>query len=119
MTLKIYQYPKCGSCRKALEFLDKNNVRYEKIDITETPPSKSELNIMLQMQHGEIKKLFNTAGELYREFKMSERLSGMSDSEAIGLLSQHGKLIKRPFVLTQSSGLLGFKEESWKQALLG
>jgi arsenate reductase-like glutaredoxin family protein len=38
----------------------------------------------------------------------------MKDSEAIALLAQHGKLIKRPFLLGKDGGTVGFKEEVWK-----
>lgn len=117
MKLKVYEYPKCSTCRKALAFLDQAGMNYERVDIVKTPPSKSELKQMLAMQKGEIRKLFNTSGELYREFKMSERLSQMSDAEELDLLSQHGKLIKRPFLLTDSAGLLGFNSEQWTAAL--
>jgi arsenate reductase-like glutaredoxin family protein len=41
----------------------------------------------------------------------------MSESDAIELLASHGKLIKRPFMLSGDTGLVGFKEDEWKKAL--
>jgi len=41
----------------------------------------------------------------------------MKANEAIALLAQHGKLIKRPFLLSNHGGAVGFKEAEW-QALL-
>ena len=38
-TTKVYQYPKCSTCRKALKWLDGQGVRYEKTDLVATPPS--------------------------------------------------------------------------------
>ena len=70
---------------------------------------------MLASIGGNIKKLFNTSGELYREMKIGARLDSMTESEALDLLAAHGKLIKRPFVLFDESGLVGFKEEDWKK----
>jgi Spx/MgsR family transcriptional regulator len=117
MALKVYQYPKCSTCRKALKWLDAADLDYSAPDITEHPPSKSELKKMLAHYNGEIKRLFNTSGQLYREFAIKDKLPAMSDAEAIDLLSQHGKLIKRPFLLTTDVGLVGFKEDEWKSAL--
>ena len=64
---------------------------------------------------GDLKRLFNTSGELYRELKMSEKLKTMSRPEALALLAKHGKLIKRPFVLTEKTGLVGFDEKRWAE----
>ena len=117
MALKVYQYPKCSTCRKALKWLDAAGLDYSAPDITEHPPSKGELKKMLAHYNGEIKRLFNTSGQLYREFAIKDKLPSMSDAEAIDLLSQHGKLIKRPFLLSNDIGLVGFKEDEWKSAL--
>jgi len=114
MPIKIYQYPKCSTCRKALKFLDANNINYTAVDITEQPPTKTELKQMLKHQNGELRKLFNTSGVQYRELKIKDKLPTMTEKEAIDLLAQNGKLIKRPFLLTQTTGFVGFKEDLWQ-----
>jgi len=112
---KIYEYSKCSTCRNALKFLDKHNVVYEKVPIVETPPTKAELRKMLELLDGNVKKLFNTSGELYREMKIGSSIDSMSENEALDLLASNGKLVKRPFVLTGDTGLVGFKEDDWKK----
>ena len=113
--IRVYEYSKCSTCRNALKFLDSKNVAYEKIPIVDTPPTKAELRQMLAAQGGNLKKLFNTSGELYREMKIGAKIGSMSESEALDLLAAHGKLVKRPFVLAGDSGLVGFKEDDWKK----
>ena len=113
--IKVYEYSKCSTCRNALKFLDRHNVAYEKIPIVETPPTKAELRQMLAAQGGNIKKLFNTSGELYREMKIGAKIGSMSESDALDLLAANGKLIKRPFVLAGETGFVGFKEDDWKK----
>lgn len=115
-SVKVYEYAGCSTCKKALKYLDSNHVSYQAVPIVEKPPTKVELKEMLtyvKSEGGEIKKLFNTSGVLYKEMKISEKLSGMSEAEALDLLAKHGKLIKRPFVLGKGFGLLGFKEDQW------
>lgn len=114
MPLKIYHYPKCSTCRKALKFLDANHIVYTAIDITEKPPTKTELKHMLKHQNGDLRKLFNTSGMQYRELKIKDKLPTMTEKEAIDLLAQNGKLIKRPFLLTEKTGFVGFKEDDWQ-----
>lgn len=64
---------------------------------------------------GDLRRLFNASGAIYREMGLGEKLKTMSANEALTLLSKHGKLVKRPFVLLENRGLLGFKEEEWKE----
>ena len=115
--LKVYEYSGCSTCKKALKFLDAKGVAYEKIDITTQPPTASELKEMLA-QKGDIRKLFNTSGLVYKEMKLSEKLPGMSEKDALSLLAKFGRLVKRPFVLGGKWGTVGFKEDEWKKQLL-
>lgn len=113
MTLKVYEYKNCSTCKKALRFLDDKKIKYTAIAIVDSPPNLAELKQMLKAYQGDIKKLFNTSGEIYRELKLSEKLPNMSDDEALSLLARNGKLIKRPFVLGDKTALVGFKEDEW------
>jgi arsenate reductase len=117
MKLKVYEYQKCGTCRKAIQYLDSHKIEYEKIPIRETPPSVAELKKMLFFQK-DIKKLLNTSGIDYRELKIKDKLPNMSESEILEMLSKNGNLIKRPFVLSKDFGLVGFKEEEWEKNLV-
>src|SRR4051812_29709769 len=109
-SIKIYEYDKCSTCKKALKFLDQKKIKYERVAITESPPSVAELKKMLGFLKGDLKKLFNTSGVLYREMGLSSKMETMPVDEAIRLLSKNGKLIKRPFIISDSVGLVGFNE---------
>jgi arsenate reductase len=111
---KVYSYKKCSTCVKALNYLAKQGIEVEVVDITEQPPSKIELEIMLKNYGGELKKLFNTSGVAYRENKIKDKLSTMTEDQALSLLSKNGKLVKRPFVLKGKKGVVGFKEAEWQ-----
>ncbi len=114
MKPKIYSYSNCGTCRKALKFLEQKKIESDIIAIRETPPTKKELKLMLGIIK-DIKKLFNTSGVDYRSLGLKDKLASMSETETLDLLSSNGNLVKRPFVLTNETGLIGFKEEEWKK----
>lgn len=120
MKLKIYEYKNCDTCKKALQFLDTRKIAYQAIPIVETPPSLSEIKKMLgfiKQSGGSFKNLFNSSGVQYRELKVSDQIkNGLTENEAIKLLSGNGKLIKRPFVLTDEMGLVGFKKDVWDKS---
>ena len=119
MTIKIYEYAGCSTCKKALKYLDAKNKKYEKVGIVEQPPTVSELEAMLgylKASGKTFKSLFNTSGEQYRALKIGDRIkAGMTEQEGIALLSKNGKLIKRPFLLTGKSGTTGFQVETWDE----
>lgn len=113
--IKVYEYAKCSTCQKALKALDAAGIKYERLPIVETPPSKNELCRMLDFlkaSGGSFKNLFNASGIQYRELKISDQIKGgMTEAEAVDLLAKNGKLIKRPFILGEKSGLVGFPKD--------
>ena len=114
----LYIHTTCSTCKDAIRFLEKQNVVFTIRDIVKQPPSKAELHAMLTHQNGNVKKLLNTSGMLYREMNLSERLKQMELDEIITLLSSHGMLIKRPFLLGDKFGVIGFKEPQWHEKLM-
>ncbi len=117
MTYRVYQYPKCSTCRNALRWLDAKGADYQTVDVTLTPPTKTELEMMLAHYNGDLRRLFNTSGTQYRELRIKDKLPAMSPSQAIEFLSRNGKLIKRPFLIAPDVGLIGFKESEWTASL--
>lgn len=116
--MKLYHYPKCSTCRKAIAFIKSQHLEPTLIDISEKPPTKSQLKAMLAVYEGNIRKLFNTSGVQYRELGMKDRLPTMTNNEAIDLLASNGMLVKRPFLVADAKqGAVGFKQEEWEALL--
>ena len=113
----MYAYKNCGTCRKALKWLDEHGIAYKTLAVRETPPTKTELKRMLK-EVGDIRKLFNTSGGDYKALKLKDKLPKMSEKEALDLLRGNGNLVKRPFALDAKSGVVGFKEDVWAEWLL-
>ena len=117
MPIKVYEYSGCSTCKKALKYLDAKKKKYEKVPIVEQPPTVGELKTMLahlKARGKSFKNLFNTSGEQYRALKIGDCIkAGMTEQEAVRLLSKNGKLIKRPFLLTDKGGATGFQPDEW------
>jgi arsenate reductase (glutaredoxin) len=112
----IYTYSNCDSCRRATKWLRARDLAFEERPIRETPPSAVELRAVLTAQGGDMRKLFNTAGQDYRELKMSTKLPTLSEVAAIALLTKNGNLVKRPFLVGKGVALAGFDETAWSAA---
>lgn len=94
---------------------------FTRLSIVDSPPTITELKRMvgfLEREGGSFKQLFNTSGEQYRTLKIAEKIkAGLTEAEALSILSENGKLIKRPFLLTKDNGTVGFKAEKWQKLL--
>lgn len=114
-TVTAYQYPQCGTCRNAMKSLKAKGLDVQSVHIFETPPSSSELKQLIERSGLEIKKWFNTSGEVYKEMQLKDKLPQMSDEEKIELLASNGRLIKRPVVTDGTKVTVGYKEEQYEE----
>lgn len=117
MPLKVYAYKNCGTCRRALQWLDTRGIAYAEVPIRETPPTVAELKRVLNSVGGDLRRLFNTSGGDYKSLDMKTRLPTISEAEALALLAENGNLIKRPVVIGPGIALVGFREDEWEAAL--
>ena len=115
--LTIYTYAKCSTCRDAVKWLGAHRVEFVEKPIRETPPTIEELRRMLLFQDGNLRRLFNTSGIEYRERGLATKLTRMSVPVAFRLLASNGNLVKRPFLLGDTFGLVGFDETAWAKTL--
>ena len=119
MTVTIYQYPKCSTCRKAIKWLDENGVDYRAVHIVEKTPSKTKLKKLWKASGLPLAKFFNTSGGSYREGGWTQkRKDGVSDAEILEALAADGMLIKRPILDAGETVLVGFKADAYA-ALFG
>lgn len=115
MTVHVYHYPACSTCRKALAWLRAHGVEHETTDIVKHPPSVAELERILEKIGVDVKKLFNTSGEVYRQQGYKEKLKSMSVKEALQALAAQGKLIKRPIAVDADAAIVGFSEAAYAE----
>ena len=111
-------YNKCTTCQKARKWLDEQGIAYEERPIKEQNPTAEELQQWHQRSGLPLKKFFNTSGLLYKGFGLKEKLPTMPEDEQLALLAQHGMLVRRPLLVTDSFVLVGFREAEWSAALL-
>ncbi|MFT7625067.1 MAG: arsenate reductase [Myxococcota bacterium] len=113
----LYQYPGCDTCRKARKWLDARGVAYTAIHIVDAPPTADQLRTLWQRSGLPLKKLFNTAGQSYRNGGFKDRLPKLSESEALDALAADGKLIKRPLFDAGKHVFVGFRETEWAEVI--
>lgn len=116
--LQYYGYKRCSTSSKGEKFLKNNDVQYNFIDITTSPPSKDDLSNIIESSGKPINKFFNTSGVVYREMNLKDKIKTMSDNEKIELLASNGKLLKRPIVFDGEKSSVAFNEDEYHQIWL-
>ena len=107
-------YPRCGTCKKAVKWLEDNNIEYTYRDIKLDNPSEEELRKWHAMSGVPLRRFLNTVVLLYKKMKLKDGLSEMSDDEMFSLLASDGLLVKRPIAVADNKVLVGFKEAEWE-----
>ena len=111
-------YPKCSTCKKAMNWLDEHNVEFDQRHIVEDNPNVDELRLWHKMSDLSLRRFFNTSGMLYRDMGLKDKLPSMSEDEMYELLASNGMLVKRPLLVLDDTVLVGFKEKDW-EAMVG
>ena len=117
MALQVYGIPRCGTCKKALQWLDDNNIEYEFINTKEQPPEADTIAEWVKALG--TKSMRNTSGLSYRA--LGEEKKTWSDEQWVKAFSEDAMLLKRPlFVRDDQAVLVGFRaNEETKKAKLG
>lgn len=114
MDYLFIEYPSCSTCRRAKKFLQEANVSFDDRHIVKETPSVEELQTWLAHSNIDIRKVFNTSGQVYRKLQLKDKLDQISDEEKLALLASNGMLIKRPLLIHNNHMLVGFKEDIWQ-----
>ncbi|EYF05657.1 Spx/MgsR family RNA polymerase-binding regulatory protein [Chondromyces apiculatus] len=113
----VLSYAGCGTCKKALKWLDAQGVSYRVRPIVEEPPTPEELGAWVPRSGVSVRKWLNTSGQSYRALG-KKKVDAASDAQVTAWLAEDGKLVKRPVLVRGKEVLVGFKEEAY-EALFG
>lgn len=112
------QYPKCGTCRKAAQWLKEHNIEVVNRDIVSDNPTQQELSVWITKSGKPVQKFFNTSGLRYKELNLKDKVKSVRQEELVQILATEGMLVKRPVLISGGTVLIGFKEDEWEKALL-
>jgi arsenate reductase len=116
MALNVYGIPNCGTCKKAIAWLDGQGIDYTFIDTKEHPPAKDVIEQWVASLSA--KPMRNTSGGSYRALGAEKK--AWSDQQWTDAFADDAMLLKRPlFEKDGRAVMVGFraKEEDKVAAL--
>ncbi len=96
--ITIYHNPKCGTSRNVLAMIRNSGAEPTVVEYLKTPPSKAELQALLQRMGVGVREVLRQKGTPYDELDLAN--PKWSDDELLDFIGQHPILLNRPIVLT-------------------
>lgn len=113
--MEFHGYKRCSTCRKAHKFLVDHGIDVAFHDFVADPPTADELRSWIQKRGEGVQPFINTKGTRYRELGLADKK--LTDEQWVELLSQDGKLIKRPVLVFEEQVVVGFNSDEYERVL--
>lgn len=102
--MKIYHNPRCTKSRETLALLEEKGTSPEIILYLETPPTKKELQAILNKLGIKASQLVRKGEKIYKE---NYKGKDFTEAEWLDILVQNPKLIERPIVVKGDKAVIG------------
>lgn len=110
MTITLWHNPRCSKSRETLALLEKKGVTPTVREYLKQPPSKAEVETLIDMVGGEPTALLRD-GEA--EFKaLGQKKAEMSKADIAEAIAAHPILLQRPIVVSGKKAAIGRPPEA-------
>ena len=110
--IKIYGIPNCDTVRKAIKWLEANDIEHEFINYRKQPLTKTEINSWDKAIGWE--SFLNKRSTAWKPLDQSVKDS-INKESALNLMMDKVTLIKRPVLVTNDNVFLGFKPQMYQE----
>lgn len=110
----IYHNPRCSKSRQTVQRIEDKNIVPTIICYLDTPPTKAELNDILQLLDIPAKGLVRTGEPEYKALALNQ---ACTEAQLINAMVEHPKLIQRPIVIANGKAVLGRPPENVDEIL--
>jgi arsenate reductase len=97
--IRIYHNPKCSNSRHALALLREHGYEPEIVLYLETPPTREELQAIIEATSGSARALMRSKESIYSELELDN--PELTEDALIDAMLAHPILMNRPIVITQ------------------
>lgn len=112
--IKIYGIPNCDTMKKAMKWLNENNLVYDFHDYKKWGVPEEELKQWVQMAGWEV--VLNKRSTTWKGLSDKAK-KGLSEYSAIRIMIDNPSSVKRPIIVNDKSLIIGYKEDEYKTLL--
>jgi len=108
MSVTIYTQSSCSSSRKALKWLNENNIPYAEKRITSQPLTLAEFKNILSMTEDGTDEIIATNSNDFKNLAID--IEQLSIQELYNLIQQHPRMLRSPILLDEKRIQVGYNE---------
>lgn len=101
MSVTIYHNPRCTKSRQTLKLLRDHGIEPQIVEYLKTPPSKTELERILEMLGTEPREIMRKKEAPYKEQELGRKELGAG--ELLEAIVEHPVLLERPIVVVDDT----------------
>jgi arsenate reductase len=101
--IKIYHNNRCGTSRKALNFLKDKGLEFEIVEYLKNPLSEKELHDLIDLLQIKPIELVRTKESIWID---NFKGKSFSDAEVVKILAENPILIERPIVVNGNKAII-------------
>ena len=110
MTITLWHNPRCSKSRQTLELLQNKGIAPEIREYLKEPPSKAEVETLLDLVGGEPSELIRDGEAEFKAWK--KKKSELSKAEIVQAIAAHPILLQRPIVVAGKKAAIGRPPEA-------
>ncbi|MCA5003581.1 Spx/MgsR family RNA polymerase-binding regulatory protein [Sphingobacterium bovistauri] len=114
--LHVYGIKNCNTVKKALDWLNANNIEFTFHDYKKEPAQESKLHEWQKLISWE--SLVNKKGTTWKKLTTEQQAAVIDETSARVVLLANNSMIKRPLIELKNDLILGFDEQIYQQKLL-
>jgi len=104
----VYGIPNCGSVKKAISWLEKNNIEFSFHDYKKKGITEEKLIAWIKKSGWEI--LFNKKGTTWRAMADQYENKVLTEKMALRIMMENTSIIKRPVIEIGKQLIVGYEE---------
>ena len=109
-SIKVYHNPRCSKSRQTMELLSEKGMQTDVIEYLKTPPSKQDLQEILNMLGLQPRQLMRTHEAEYKDNNLADE--SLTHDQLIDAMVKFPKLIERPIVVSNGKAAIGRPPET-------
>ena len=108
MTVTIYTQTSCTSSKKALQWLEENEIPYVEKRITSDPLTLAEFKQVLSMTEDGTDEIISTNSKDYKNLNCD--INQLSIQELYSIIKDHPKMLRSPILIDDKRLQVGYNE---------
>jgi arsenate reductase len=107
-SIKVYYKPTCVTCRRVIDKLNSNGLRFELHDFFKEKLTKEDIKSLLKMAGLSAIDILRKKDKMYKELKLDQKYT---ENELIEIIAKYPRLLLRPIIVKGSKVIIANKTE--------